>query len=120
MAYQHVCSQPRLFVFLKILPNSISFREMDSSIFEIEQILKLESPKVESIAYSGILPLLLLYCIVGSDPNDIRVFVAIKGGRLYEYFIQAESRNEKHTVLCRYADITLRNVPTQSQIQYPQ
>ena len=75
---------------------------MDSSIFEIEQILSLESPKVESIAYSGISSFLPFYSIVGSDPNDIRVFVSMKGGRLYEYFIQAESRNEKHNVLCKY------------------
>lgn len=31
-------------------------------------------------------------------PTRIHVFVAIKGGKLFEYFVSAEARNEEHTV----------------------
>lgn len=93
---------------------------MSGPIFGIEHILSLESSKIESIAYSGILRCWAHWSIVGSDPNEIRVFAALKGGRLYEYFIRAESRNERHNVLNEYIELMYRSDHILLQIQYPQ
>ena len=71
---------------------------MSNPVFGIQRILTLESPKVESIAYSGNSCCNSLYYLVGSDPNELRIFTAIKGGKLYESFVRAESRNDKHKV----------------------
>lgn len=71
---------------------------MSNPVFGIQRIATLESPKVESIAYSSISYSNSFYDLVGSDPNEIRIFTGIKGGRLYESFVRAESRNDKHKV----------------------
>ena len=84
--------------FGKSLETQVSSVKMSSPIFGIESIVTLESPKVESIAYSSIFVLCKDNRVVGSNPNDIRIFAAVKGGRLYEYVVRAESRNDRHKV----------------------
>lgn len=71
---------------------------MSNPVFGIQRIATLESPKVESIAYSSISYSDSFHDLVGSDPNEIRIFTGIKGGRLYESFVRVESRNDKHKV----------------------
>lgn len=35
----------------------------------------------------------------GSGPNELCIFTAVKGGRLYEHIVKAEPRTENRTVL---------------------
>lgn len=34
----------------------------------------------------------------GSGPNELCIFTAVKGGRLYEHIVKAEPRTENRTV----------------------
>ena len=105
----------------KSLETQVSSVRMSSPIFGIESIVTLESPKVESIAYSSNLVFWKDNRAVGSNPNDIRIFAAVKGGRLYEYIVRAESRNDKHKVRPlhpHYLELICRIEPIQLLIRY--
>ena len=71
---------------------------MSDSIFVVQPLYTLESPKIEAIAYSSISETKENNVLDGSDPNELCIFTALKGGRLFEHTVKAEPRNESRTV----------------------
>ena len=71
---------------------------MSKEVLQFQHIATLESSKVECAAYTSRNRVLVHESLDGVDPNRIHVFVSLKGGKLFEYTVSAEARNDQHTV----------------------
>ena len=91
---------------------------MSSEPFRVQELVALESPKVEAIAFSSGFWSCIGLWTDDTDPAIMRIFAVIKGGRLFEYVVSAESRNEKHTVGSCIAFSLSRIAHTLFQIRY--
>lgn len=71
---------------------------MSGELFQWQQLVTLESSKVESIVLSSEWITPSRNAVDGTDLDHLHLFVALKGGKLFQYSIYAEARNGEHTV----------------------
>lgn len=71
---------------------------MSGELFQWQQLVTLESSKVESIVLSSKWIVQTRNDVDGTDLDHLHLFVALKGGKLFQYSIYAEARNGQHTV----------------------
>lgn len=92
---------------------------MSGELFQWQQLVTLESSKVESIVLSSEWITPSRNAVDGTDLDHLHLFVSLKGGKLFQYSIYAEARNGEHTVRNEVRGSVNRDVNIRLQIQYP-